>query len=121
MSSNLPNNTTDSATEVKNFYGTYFTEGVSYPASEVDAVTAFFTSRGFDESAAGAVSGVLLLQAKLDNVKVFKLLDTLKGLDKLKLSAIVTEVLNYNRPRSSTLGYRVDAPTALIEARNILA
>jgi hypothetical protein len=121
MASNLPNTTIDSATAVKNFYSAYFTEGVSYPASEVDAVTAFFTSRGFGENAAGAVAGVLLLQAKLDNVKVFKLLDTLNGLDKLKLSAIVTEVLNYNRPRSSTLGYRVNSPAALIEARNILA
>ena len=46
MSSNLPSTTTDSATAVKTFYGAYFTEGVSYPASEVDAVTAFFTSRG---------------------------------------------------------------------------
>lgn len=118
--SNYTTNNKDSATEVKEFYDRYFVKKISYPASEVDAVYNFFTKRNFDEQAARAVSSILLEQAKLDNIKVFKLLDTLKGLSKIQLSAIVTEILNYKRPRSSTLGYRVENQGFLNELRNIV-
>jgi hypothetical protein len=63
---------------------------------------------------------VLLQQAKLDNVNVFDLLDTLKGLTEVQLSAVVTEVLNYNRQKTSTLGYRQEDKSELLEARNIV-
>jgi hypothetical protein len=63
---------------------------------------------------------VLLQQARLDDVNVFQLLDTLKGLTELQLSAVVTEVLNYNRQKNSTLGYRVEDTSELLEKRNVL-
>jgi len=63
---------------------------------------------------------VLLQQAKLDEVNVFQLLDTLKGLTELQLSAVVTEVLNYNRQKNSTLGFRVEDTSELLEKRNVL-
>ena len=49
-----------------------------------------------------------LKQAKLDGIKVFELLDTLKSLDKLQLSFTVATVLNFNRQKVSTLGFRVE-------------
>ena len=51
---------------------------------------------------------------------MFELLDTLKGLDTLQLSAVVTEVLNYNRSKVSTLGYRLNTSTDKLETRNVL-
>jgi hypothetical protein len=63
---------------------------------------------------------VLLQQAKLDEVNVFQLLDTLKGLNELQLSAVVAEVLNYNRQKNSTLGFRVEDTSELLEKRNVL-
>ena len=119
-SSGLNEKNNDSSTQVKEFYDRYFVKKVTYPATEIDAVFGFFQKRGIDDEAARAVSAVLLQQAKLDNIKVFKLLDTLKGLNEVQLSAVVTEVLNYNRPRSSTLGYRVEDQTQWNEARNII-
>ncbi len=110
----------DSATTVKEFYDRYFVRTLTYPANEIDAVVGFFEKRGFEEEAARAVATVLLQQAKLDNIPVFKLLDTLKGLTEVQLSAVVTEVLNYNRPKTSTLGYRVEDRTQWSEARNII-
>ena len=62
----------------------------------------------------------ILKQAKIDNVKVFELLDSLKGLDKVQLSYIVTEVLNNSRSLTSSLGYKVESPTNLSEKRNIM-
>ena len=59
-------------------------------------------------------------QAKLDDVNVFELLDTLKGLDALQLSAVVTEVINYNRSKISTLGYKLDKSANKLEVRNVL-
>ena len=59
-------------------------------------------------------------QAKIDGVKVFELLDTLKGLNSIQLSNVVTEIMNYNREKISTIGYKIDEVADRTEARNIL-
>jgi len=63
---------------------------------------------------------VILQQAKIDGVKVFELLDTLKGMDTVQLSYIVTEILNHNRSNTSSLGYKVKTEKNLSEKRNIV-
>lgn len=118
---NLPKQTsTDSAEATKQFFNQYFTGPVSFPANEVDAVLGFFTNRGFELSAAQSISAVLMQQAKLDGVKVFELLDTLKGLNDIQISNVVTEIMNYNREKISTIGYKVDEIADRTEARNII-
>lgn len=107
--------------ELKQFFDTFFTESISYPANQVDAVVGFFENRGFDESASTSIAAVLLKQAKIDNVNVFSLLDTLKGLTEVQISGIVAEILNYNRPKSSVLGYKIEQSTEYLEKRNIKA
>lgn len=115
-----PNPNKDSAESTRNFFNRYFTESISYPSNQVDAVVAFFRSRGFDELASNSVAAVLLQQTKVDNVNVFELLDTLKGFDKVKLSNLVTSILNANRSKVSILGYKETKTSTLIESRNIL-
>lgn len=110
----------DSSTRTKIFFNNYFNDTISYPAEQIDAVVGFFRKRGFDDLSSNSTSIVLLQQAKLDNVNVFKLLDTLEGLSEVQLSAVVAEVLNYNREKTSTLGYKVPDPTDLTDTRNIL-
>jgi hypothetical protein len=118
---NLPQEqSNDSAAETKQNFETYYTKSISFPSNQVDAVVGFFESRDFDKSAATSVAAILLQQAKLDGVNVFELLDTLQGLDSLQLSAVVTEVMNYSREKTSTIGYKVSEPTNLLEARNII-
>jgi hypothetical protein len=118
---NLPQEqSNDSASETKQNFETYYTKSISFPSNQIDAVVGFFESRDFDKSAATSVAAILLQQAKLDGVNVFELLDTLKGLDSLQLSAVVTEVMNYSREKTSTIGYKVAEPTNLLEARNII-
>ena len=58
-------------------------------------------------------------QAKIDDIKIFTLLDTLKGFDEVKLSAVVAEVLNYNRLSTSVLGFKNTTATNTLEKRNI--
>lgn len=106
--------------QVKTFFDRYYTREISYPANEVDAVVNFFEKRGFEASAATSVSTTLLQQAKVDGVNVFRLVDTLTGLSEVQLSALVAEILNYNRSKTSTLGYRIPESTNILEARNIV-
>lgn len=110
----------DSADQTKRFFNTYFNAPLSFSANEVDAVLGFFESRDFEKSAAQSISTVLMQQAKIDGVKVFELLDTLKGLNSIQLSNVVTEIMNYNREKISTIGYKVDQVADRTEARNIL-
>lgn len=120
ITSNLPVNKSDSADAVKLFFDNYFNAPISFPAAEVDAVTGFFKKRGFDSLAANSTAAVLLQQAKIDEVKIFELLDTLEGLNEVQLSAVVAEVLNYNRQKNSVLGFRQQETGELLEKRNIV-
>src|SRR6056300_139447 len=93
----VPEKNPDSSDKVKQFFDRYYQTSVNYNASEVDAVIAYFLKRGFDEIAAINTAVVLLQQAKLDQVNVYKLIDTLKGFNDVQLSNIVTQILNDNR------------------------
>ena len=121
--SSLPKEAPDNYSDkgVTKFFDTYFSKELSFPSNQVDAVVSFFTKRGFDKVSAISVSTTLLQQAKIDDVKIFKLLDTLSGLNEIQLSSIVTEVLNYNRPKTSTLGFKRTESADKIEKRNIVA
>lgn len=111
----------DSANETKQFFNKYFTESISYPSNQVDAVVGFFKKRGFDEVAAASVAAILLEQAKIDNVNVFTLLDTLKGLENRQLSSVIARILNSNRSRVSSIGYRNTEKKVPDSIRNIRA
>lgn len=110
----------DSSDKTRLLFDRYFTKEISYPSNQVDAVVGFFRKRGFDELASVSVAAVLLQQAKIDNVNVLELLDSLKGLDKVKLSNLVTAILNANRSKISKLGYRAETVLNNLEARNII-
>lgn len=118
---NLPiNESTDSSTIVRQFFDKYYQYPVSFPAAEIDAVVGFFQKRGFDIESARTISIVMLNQARIDNVKVFQLLDTLKTITDTQLTQVVTQVLNTYRENTSLLGYRVAKTVSPFEVRNIL-
>lgn len=110
----------DSSQNTKILFDRYFTKEISYPSNEVDAVVGFFTQRGFEQTAAVSIAGILLQQAKIDRVNVFALLDSLKSFDKPKLSNLVTVILNENRSKISKIGYKLVSVEENIESRNII-
>jgi hypothetical protein len=119
---NLPpnTNTTDSATSTKDFFNSYYNAGISLSAGDIDAAVGFFQSRGFDITAANSIAATLLSQSKIENVSVFQILDTLKTLNELQVSRVVSEILNYNRLNISVLGYKVDtSANNQFESRNV--
>jgi hypothetical protein len=121
MISNLNNpGTADSSNEVRNFFDKYYQKEITFPAVQIDSVIGFFMKRDFDEESSRNLAIILLNQARADNINVFQLLDTLKGLSDLQLSAVVTEVLNVYREKTSALGYKIVTEPVTLESRNIL-
>jgi hypothetical protein len=121
MASNLPSvQFTDSSSEVKQFYDNFFNHEITFPSNQIDATVGFFLKREFDLESARATSIVLLNQARIDNVNVFELIDSLKTLTDIQLSQIVAQVLNASREKTSLLGYRIASIENTYETRNIL-
>ena len=120
INSSLPTSVQTNDKRVTAFFDKYFTGKLEFASNEVDAVIAFFEKRGFEKAAAISTGSILLQQAKLDGIKVFVLLDTLKGFDEAKLSAVVAEVLNYNRLNTSVLGFKNTTATNTLEKRNVV-
>jgi len=114
------NPSTDSASEVKQFFDQYFSNPIQYSSNEVDSVVGFFTKRGFDQQASISVATTLLQQAKVEKKPVFQLLDTLKGLDSIQLSKLIAAILNSNRSYTSALGYVNNENVETTESRNII-
>lgn len=119
MITNLPNPDTTDAIEIKNFFDSTYTKEITFPSNQIDAVVGFFLKRGFDEQAAKSTAIVLLNQARIDNINVFQVLDKMKMLNDVQLTQIVTEVMNANRDRSSTIGYKNINTQETLESRNI--
>ena len=104
------------------YFNNYYSNDntVSYQQNEVDAVIGYFLKRGFDKVAAINTAGVLLEQSKRDSVPVFKLLDTLKGINDVQISNIVAQILNSNRRKTSSIGYKQSSENLLFDQRNII-
>jgi|TARA_R110002074_G_scaffold157046_2_gene313616 rubrerythrin len=111
---------TDNTSEVKEFYNKYFTKPINFTANQVDSVTGFFEKRGFDKAAAVAISTIILQQAHVEKTPVHSILDTLKGLEDIQLSKLVTTILNVNRSKSSGLGSKIAPENISKEQRNII-
>lgn len=119
--SNLPTITaTDSTEVVKQFFDKFYLRPVSFPAAQIDAVVSFFMKREFDVDSARSTAIVLLNQARIDNVDVFQILDTMKNLTDTQMSQVVAQILNSYRENTSLLGYRIANTENPFETRNIL-
>lgn len=113
-------NKNDSSAEVKEFFNKYFTKQISFTSNQVDSVVGFFERRGFEKQSAIAISAAILQQAALEKTPVYSILDTLKGLDEVQISKLVSTILNVNRSKSSALGYQIQPEKQSREARNII-
>ena len=103
------------------YFNNFYNIEISYNASEIDAVIGYFLKRGFEKTSAINTASVLLQQAKIDELNVQELIDTLKGVTDVQLSLIVAQILNINRDKTSVLGFRdAFSQINLFEQRNIV-
>jgi hypothetical protein len=118
--SNIPVSSSNQDKTVQAF-DAYGTQPVEMNVTVLAAMKGFFTSRDFGEVAAESIAVTIIRQAVQDGYNPMQILDTLKGIDTVQLSAIVSEILNYNRFKSSSLGYAQPFRPNPEIARNILA
>ena len=106
---NIPNtkipNSSDATLQA---FDAYFIAPLELKVSTFDAIKSFFTGRGFDISAAESITVIIMKQAKQDRYNPMQVLDSLKGLDSVELTSLIAEILNYNRFKSSYLGYALE-------------
>lgn len=101
--SNLPSTDNSVDATIKAF-DSYNSAPIELNATVLAAMTGYFTNRGFAEIAAESISVVIMKQAKQDGYNPMEILDTLRGLNNVELSGLVSEILNYNRFKTSSLG-----------------
>ena len=109
----------------KNPLATAYTNAYEKPL-ELEANTfammkGFFEARGFDKQSAESIAVTFIRQAAIDGYNSLEILDTMKGFNAVKLSSVVTEIVNYNRYKTSYLGNSSGIKSFEPIARNILA
>lgn len=115
---NIP--TTNTADFTVQIFDSYFNQPLELKSSTLNAMKGFFESKGFDKVASESISVTIIRQAKAESQNPMEIIDTLKGFDNLEISAVVSEILNYNRYKSSFLGYaQVFSPVEEVQ-RNVL-
>ena len=119
---NIPTDTapkSNSDATVK-FFDNFYQIPLQLNGTELTAITSYFESRGYGIQAAQSVAMIILSQSKKDNLNPFDILDTLRGLSSVQISALVGEILNYNRFKTSSLGITLTPTPADEIQRNIL-
>lgn len=118
---NLPiEKKSDSADITKQYFDEYFDSPIQIDHSAMQIFKGYFEKRGFDSSSAETIATVINAQAKRDGINPLTLLDSLDGLNGFEINGLITEILNYYRFKTSSLGLYV-TPTSSDEVqRNIL-
>lgn len=101
--SNLPSSKT--ANEMVQVQDSLYTRPFELEVSTLNSMKGFFESKSFDPNAAESIAVIIMKQARIDGYNPMKILDTLRGLNEVEISALVSEILNYNRIKTSFLGY----------------
>jgi len=102
-------------------FDAYYTAPLEMSVATFDAVKGYFEKRGFNKVSADAVAVAIIRQSKIDGVNPMTVLDTLIGLDSVQLSNVVSEILNYNRYKTSFLGYAYENNPLDEVQRNVIA
>jgi len=102
-------------------FDAYYDQPLELKSSTFNAIKGFFESRGFDKVSAESLAVTIIRQSKIDNANPMTVLDSFKSLESVEISAMVSEILNYNRFKTSFLGYSQDFNPTEEVARNVLA
>lgn len=121
--SNLPNNSKNSnvVDPTIQIFDAYYTQPFELDANAFAAMKGFFETRGFEKIAAESISVIIMKQAKQDGINPMQILDTARNLDGSEINALVAEIMNYNRLKTSFLGYASKFSAQQEVFRNILA
>lgn len=118
--SNIPLQDTVTKSQTSEFINNFYKSVIDLNNAEIVALSGFFEKRGFAKSSSDSIAVILATQCKKDNINPMNILDTLTGLDNVEISELVAEILNYNRFKSSSLGFVTVQDPASEVKRNII-
>lgn len=118
---NIPYANITSSDPTVRAFNNYYASPIELHSGTLNALTGFFTSRGFEETSAQTISVIIMTQAKKDRLNPMSILDTLGGYQAVEVSTFVTTLLNFNRYKTSFLGFSLTFSPRDVVARNILA
>lgn len=102
---NIPKKTTsDSANASRTGLANFYSNELPMNDADFTAMLGFFESRGFSKESSETIAYIMFLQARIDGYNPFDVLSTVKDLNGTELTALVTEILNFNRFKTSFLG-----------------
>ena len=111
----------DSASATKNIINNFYNVNLPINAGVYDALKGFFGSNGFSDVASDTIAYIILYQASIDDYNPMQVLENIQGLDGIQLNALVTEILNFNRFKTSFLGQSAAYGTTPSVTREILS
>jgi hypothetical protein len=117
MFNNLPSNGKSVAATA---YSNAYEKPLELETNTFNLMKGFFEGKGFDKLSAETIAVTFMKQAKVDGYNPLQVLDTIKGFAAPKLNAVVTEILNYNRYKTSYLGNSSGIKAFEPVARNIV-
>ena len=117
---NLPASDSNSSNATIRAMDNYYSTPFELHAGTFNLMKGFFESKGFEKSSAETIAVTIMKQAKLDKFNPMEVLDNLKGLDSLELNSTVSELLNFNRFKTSLLGHATGFTPFAPVARNII-
>jgi len=117
--SNLPPNLTAANSTVKSI-DNYYIRQFELDPSTFNMMKGFFQSKNFDKVAAESIAVTIMKQAKVDGYNPMAVLDQLKGMQGLELNSLVSEILNYNRFKTSLICHSMGFSPFEPVARNIV-
>lgn len=118
MYNNLP---TTSKSVAATAYSNAYQKPLELETNTFNLMKGFFEAKGFDKLSAETIAVTFIQQASTDGYNPLQVLDTIKGFSAPKLNAVVTEILNYNRYKTSYLGNSSGIKSFEPIARNIVA
>lgn len=94
---------------------------VQLDQNTLTAMKGMLENRGFSTDAAESIATTIMIQAVRDRYNPMTILDSMKTLNENDFSQIISEVLNYNRFKTSVLGSVQNITPVDSVKRNILA
>ena len=104
--SNLPPATaTASSSDATNkAFSQYNDVPVELEQNVLTAMVGMLENRGFSRDSAESISITIMIQARRDGYNPMTVLESMKKLNENDLSQLLSEILNYNRLKTSVLG-----------------
>jgi hypothetical protein len=111
----------DSANSTRDTINNFYSVDLPIDAGTFEAIKGFFEHNGFSKVSSDTIAYVILYQAYIDGYNPMQVLENIQGLNGVQLNALVTEILNFNRFKTSFLGFNVNYQTNSIVSKEILA